>query len=51
MPGIAETNDIEKIKAGYYGGMRSVNPSGIVPLGPGIDFGAPHDRDRFKKAA
>ena len=23
------------------------NPNGIVPLGPEIDYGAPHDRGRF----
>jgi glutathionyl-hydroquinone reductase len=24
-----------------------VNPTGIVPLGPQLDFAAPHDRGRF----
>jgi len=24
-----------------------VNPTGIVPIGPLIDFTAPHDRNRF----
>jgi len=24
-----------------------VNPTGIVPIGPSIDFTARHDRDRF----
>jgi len=51
VPGIAETIDIAGIKAGYYGGMPQVNPTGIVPLGPEVNFAAPHDRDRFKKAA
>jgi putative glutathione S-transferase len=51
VPGIAETIDIQGIKAGYYGGMPQVNPTGIVPLGPEVNFAAPHDRDRFKKAA
>ena len=27
--------------------QRKVNPTGIVPLGPELDFTAPHDRDRF----
>jgi putative glutathione S-transferase len=24
-----------------------VNPTRIVPIGPALDFTAPHDRDRF----
>jgi len=27
--------------------MRGVNPSGIIPLGPAVDFSTPHDRGRF----
>jgi glutathionyl-hydroquinone reductase len=44
MPGVAETVDLPRIKLGYYGGMRNINPSGIIPLGPELDFSAPHDR-------
>jgi putative glutathione S-transferase len=44
MPGVAATVDFEKIKLGYYGGMRHLNPKGILPLGPALDFAAPHDR-------
>jgi putative glutathione S-transferase len=51
MPGVAETVDIPLIKLGYYGGMRNLNPSGIIPLGPELDFSAPHDRARLAKAA
>jgi len=51
MPGVAETVDIPRIKLGYYGGMRNLNPSGIIPLGPELDFSAPHDRGRLAKAA
>jgi glutathionyl-hydroquinone reductase len=51
MPGVADTVDIPGIKLGYYGGMRNLNPSGIIPLGPTVDFAAPHDRGRFAKAA
>jgi putative glutathione S-transferase len=46
MPGVAETVDFARIKLGYYGGMRHLN-NGILPLGPSIDFAAPHDRARF----
>ena len=50
MPGVAETVDIPRIKLGYWGGMRNLNPSGIIPLGPELDFTAPHDRGRFEDA-
>ncbi len=47
VPGIAETVSIAQIKRHYYGSQRQVNPTGIVPIGPLIDFAAPHDRSRF----
>ncbi len=47
VPGIAETVSIDHIKRHYYGSQRKVNPTGIVPLGPELDFTAPHDRERF----
>jgi len=39
------------IKLGYYGGMPNLNPSGIIPLGPELDFATPHDRGKPAKAA
>ncbi len=47
MPGVAETVDFPRIKLGYFGGMRHINPNGILPLGPDLDFAAPHDRARL----
>ena len=47
MPGVAETVDLNHIKKHYYGSHESVNPTGIVPKGPDLDYGAPHDRDRL----
>jgi putative glutathione S-transferase len=47
VPGIAETVSIDQIKRHYYSSQRQVNPTGIVPIGPLIDFTAPHDRNRF----
>ena len=44
---VAETVSIDHIKRHYYSSQRKVNPTGIVPLGPALDFTAPHDRDRF----
>jgi len=46
-PGIAATVDFDHIKRHYYGSHRKINPTGIVPLGPKLDLGAPHDRGRF----
>jgi putative glutathione S-transferase len=47
VPGVAETVSIDHIKRHYYGSHRNINPTGIVPIGPLIDFTAPHDRARF----
>jgi len=43
-PGIADTINFDHIKKHYYGSHLSVNPTGIVPMGPVIDFEAPHGR-------
>jgi putative glutathione S-transferase len=39
--------NLDQIKQHYYASQRHVNPTGIVPLGPQLDFLAPHDRARF----
>jgi glutathionyl-hydroquinone reductase len=44
VPGVAATVDLENFKTHYYGSQRSVNPSGVVPLGPKIDFTSPAKR-------
>ncbi|HEX4325988.1 MAG TPA: glutathione S-transferase family protein [Burkholderiales bacterium] len=49
-PAFGDTVDIEAIKRGYYGGQKNVNPTGIVPLGPHIDFTRPHGRDALGPA-
>ncbi|RLQ23613.1 glutathione S-transferase family protein [Seongchinamella sediminis] len=46
-PGIAATVDLPYIKQHYYGSHKTINPTGVVPLGQEIDFARPHDRDRF----
>jgi glutathionyl-hydroquinone reductase len=48
VPGVAETTNLAQIKRHYYNSQRQVNPTGIVPVGPQLDFAAPHDRARFK---
>ncbi|MBX3567142.1 MAG: glutathione S-transferase family protein [Rhizobiaceae bacterium] len=49
VPGVAETVDLHHIKSHYYGSHAAINPTGIVPAGPKLDFSAPHDRaSRFR---
>jgi putative glutathione S-transferase len=44
VPGIAETVDMMHIKRHYYESHRTINPTGIVPLGPDVDLARPHAR-------
>jgi putative glutathione S-transferase len=37
LPGVAETVSIDHIKRGYYS-IKSLNPNGIVPVGPKLDW-------------
>jgi len=43
-PGIAATVDFAHIKHHYFTSHPSLNPHGLVPLGPELDFDAPHGR-------
>ncbi|KAA3643773.1 MAG: glutathione S-transferase family protein [Proteobacteria bacterium] len=45
IPGIADTVHMHHIKAHYYTSHPTINPNGIVPLGPIQDFSLPHNRD------
>ncbi len=45
MPGIADTVVMAHIKQHYYGSHPTINPTGIVPVGPELDFDSPHGRD------
>ncbi len=47
MPGVAGTVNLHHIKSHYYASHEMINPTRIVPLGPALDYGAPHDRARF----
>ncbi|OZB06824.1 MAG: glutathione-dependent reductase [Idiomarina sp. 34-48-12] len=44
VPGIADTVVMTHIKQHYYGSHHMINPTGIVPVGPQIDFLASHTR-------
>jgi glutathionyl-hydroquinone reductase len=47
MPGVAETVHIDYYKLGYMGRSERLNPSQIIPKGPDLALGAPHDRERL----
>ncbi len=49
--GVADTVNMLHIKNHYYRSHHTINPTRIVPLGPQLDFDAPHDRARFRRAA
>ncbi|MDA8869935.1 glutathione S-transferase family protein [Rhizobiaceae bacterium] len=46
-PGVSDTIRMDHIKNHYYASHETINPTRIVPVGPEIDFGAPHDRERL----
>ncbi len=41
LPGVAETVHFDHIKRHYYASHRSINPTGLVPLGPKLDLWMP----------
>ncbi|MBV8116676.1 MAG: glutathione S-transferase family protein, partial [Candidatus Eremiobacteraeota bacterium] len=45
--GVAETVDFDHIKRHYYYTHDDINPTRIVPVGPLLDLGAPHHRERL----
>jgi putative glutathione S-transferase len=42
--GVARTINMHHIKHHYYESHDTINPSGVVPVGPELDLGAPHGR-------
>jgi putative glutathione S-transferase len=48
--GIRETVDLDHIKRHYYESHRSINPTGVVPLGPLLDLEAPSTRQTLSLA-
>ena len=44
MPGIADTVDMPQIKEHYYASHTSINPTGIIPVGPQLELMLPHNR-------
>ncbi|KML70086.1 glutathione S-transferase family protein [Pectobacterium peruviense] len=46
MPGIAETVDMAHVRHHYYRSHGTINPHGVISLGPEQDLNQPHHRDR-----
>jgi glutathionyl-hydroquinone reductase len=46
VPGIAATVNFTHIKRHYYQSHKRINPSGIVPVGPALDFDEPAERGK-----
>ena len=38
LPGIAQTVNFDHIKRHYYGSHKTINPTGVIPLGPTLDW-------------
>lgn len=51
MPGVADTVNFDHIKRHYYQSHVTINPTGVVPVGPEIDFLTPHGREHLASAA
>lgn len=43
-PGVADTVNMDHIKQHYYQSHDMINPTGVVPLGPMLDFMTSHNR-------
>lgn len=48
VPGVADTVNMDHIKYHYFASHRSINPTGIVPKGPDIDFMQAHGRETVR---
>jgi len=47
VPGVVHTVNMDHIKYHYYASHKTLNPTGIVPKGPEIDFMLPHGRQKL----
>jgi putative glutathione S-transferase len=48
---VPPTCNTDHIKPHYYRSHEAINPTGIVPVGPDLDWAEPHDRDRLASGA
>ncbi len=47
-PDVQIVCDVDHVKRLYYAGLSELNPTRIVPTGPEINFGLPHNRQRIE---
>jgi len=47
VPGVSQTVNMDHIKTHYFASHKSINPTGIVPKGPEIDYLQPHGRENM----
>jgi glutathionyl-hydroquinone reductase len=50
VPGLRETVSFPHIAEHYHRSHESINPHRIVPIGPDLDWDAPHGRERLRAA-
>ncbi|MEO1405380.1 MAG: glutathione S-transferase C-terminal domain-containing protein, partial [Pseudomonadota bacterium] len=50
-PGVSDTINMRHIKGHYYVSHDMINPTRVTPIGPDIDYSAPHDRARLPSYA
>jgi putative glutathione S-transferase len=46
-PGVAGTVWMDHIRHHYFRSHKTINPHGVISIGPILAFDAPHDRDRL----
>jgi putative glutathione S-transferase len=46
-PHVAQTLNMQHIKAHYFVSHPTINPAGVIPAGPDINLDLPHDRERL----
>lgn len=50
-PGVAETVNMKHIKEHYYRSHDTINPTGVVPVGPLLNLDGAHDREQLPRQA
>ncbi len=50
LSGVAATCNMAHVKAHYYRSHDEINPTGFVPVGPDLDWTAPHGREAMSGA-
>ncbi|AJD42009.1 glutathione S-transferase family protein [Rhizobium sp. SEMIA 4085] len=50
-PGVKETVNLRHIKEHYYRSHRTINPTGVIPVGPALDLDRLHGRAKLAAAA